>query len=339
MNWNKGDGPLAGVVLEQTEACLAVYREDPSRIAQDANNELRIAEGGYRGRQLYELLQNAVDAARAGGGRVEVHLTKTHLYVANDGEPFTEDGVRALMASDLSPKDDERIGRFGIGFKSVLAVTAEPRVFSRSVSFAFDASVAETVIRAAGFVAPRYPMTRLAAVIDPIAAADADPVLRGLMTWSSTVVVLPVQARRRELAADVRSFPAHFLLFSDHVHSLRLVDTEAEGGTLDRSVGLERGPAGLSTVVEGARREDWSVFRTSWRPSKEALRDAGRLAGREVVDLAWAVPRRPRPGIGVFWAYFPTDAMTTLSGIVNAPWQLGDDRRTLLEGEFNRAVA
>jgi len=338
LNWSRGDGPLAGVVLEQTGACLAVYREDPSRIAQDANNELRIAEGGYRGRQLYELLQNAVDAARGGGGRVEVRLTKTHLYVANDGEPFTEEGVRALMASDLSPKDDERIGRFGIGFKSVLAVTAEPKVFSRSVSFAFDAAAAEAVIRGAGFVAPRYPMTRLATVIDPVAAGDADPVLQELMTWASTVVVLPVRARRRELAADVRAFPAHFLLFSDHVHSLRLVDMEAEAGILDRSVALERGPAGLSTVVEGARREEWRVFRSSWRPSKEALRDAGRLAGRDVVDLAWAVPRRPRPGIGVFWAYFPTDALTTLSGIVNAPWQLGDDRRTLLEGEFNREL-
>ena len=46
LDWSRGDGPLAGVVLEQTEACLAVYRKDPSRIVQDANNELRIAEGG-----------------------------------------------------------------------------------------------------------------------------------------------------------------------------------------------------------------------------------------------------------------------------------------------------
>ncbi len=135
-----------GVVEAQTAVCLKVYAEDPSRVLQDANNERRISEGGYSARQLEELLQNAVDAARRGGERVEALLTEETLYVANDGEPFDEAGVRSVMASDISTKDDEQIGKFGIGFKSVLAVSDYPKVFSRSVSFGFDkAWAAETL--------------------------------------------------------------------------------------------------------------------------------------------------------------------------------------------------
>src|SRR3954454_10745583 len=99
---------LAAIVRDQTEACLAVYREDSSRIEQDANNELRISQGGYGQRQLHELLQNGIDAARNdGGSRLEVVLTDTALYVANDGAPFSEAGVQAIMASDLSRKEGE----------------------------------------------------------------------------------------------------------------------------------------------------------------------------------------------------------------------------------------
>lgn len=336
MTWDRNGGPLAALVAEQTEACLAVYREDRTRIEQDANNELRIAEGGYRNRQLYELLQNAVDAAQDGGGRLEVRLTADTLYVANDGAPFDEPGVKAVMASDLSPKNDERIGRFGIGFKSVLAVTAEPRVFSRTVSFAFDGEWSVDRIVGAGFTASRYPTMRLARAVDPVAAGASDPVLDELMAWASTVVVLPLRDRRSDLAADIRAFPREFLLFSPHIRTARLVDTQGAGGVAtDRTITREDLGGEGAVIAEGSARQHWRVLRATWQPTVEARRDAGRLADRDTVELVWAVPRGTSHRLGLFWAYFPTEAVTTLSGIVNAPWRLSDDRLSPLPGAFN----
>ena len=48
----------------------------------------------------------------------------------------------------------------------------------------------------------------------------------------------------------------------------------------------------------------------------------------------WAVPTRSGRR-GEFWAFFPTLDQTTLSGVVNAPWKLNEDRTRVIEGPFN----
>jgi len=66
------------------------------------------------------------------------------------------------------------------------------------------------------------------------------------------------------------------------------------------------------------------------------MADGGYAAARESVEISWAAPIEGAPkGVGTFWAYFPTTSGTTLSGIVNAPWKLADDRESLLPGAFN----
>ena len=42
-SWMPGRTILAAVVEGQTETCLNVYREDPARILEDANNEAKIS--------------------------------------------------------------------------------------------------------------------------------------------------------------------------------------------------------------------------------------------------------------------------------------------------------
>ena len=62
------------------------------------------------------------------------------------------------------------------------------------------------------------------------------------------------------------------------------------------------------------------------------------MANREIIRLQWAVPVRARQRIGGLWAYFPTLEETTLSGVINAPWKLNDDRTRVIEGPFNREI-
>ena len=49
----------------------------------------------------------------------------------------------------------------------------------------------------------------------------------------------------------------------------------------------------------------------------------------------WAVQRTAKIARGRFWAFFPTEMITTLSGILNAPWKTNEDRQNLLPGSFN----
>ena len=82
----------------------------------------------------------------------------------------------------LSGKRGDEIGRFGLGFKSVLAVTDAPQVFSRSVSFEFNSSEANAACVASAPAAQalaRCCARRL--LID--AARGVRPATRSSQTW------------------------------------------------------------------------------------------------------------------------------------------------------------
>lgn len=303
---------------------------------QDTAIELGIAQGGYGRKQLYELVQNGADALLGSSGRIDVTLSERCLYVANEGLPISDEGVNALMASHLSQKRGEEIGRFGLGFKSVVAISDAPQVFSRSGSFGFDRAFARDTISAVVGDAPSYPMMRVARALDPRTESEADPVLADLMTWATTVIKVPLLGPRDHLLGDLATFPGAFLLFSPQVEELHLRDT-VSGGSREIRVALQDDDSFRLSDTEGTS-SSWRVARKLHRPSPEALEDAGELAHRESIAIAWAAPLDDRSALGTLWAFFPTQDRTTLSGIVNAPWKLSDDRRNLLPGAFNEEI-
>lgn len=88
----------------------------------------------YYGRFLIELLQNAEDQAVHAGlkeSRVTVVRTDQLLAIANQGTPFTPQGIEEITSMGLSGKDPNiSIGNKGIGFKAVLQVTDSPEIYS-----------------------------------------------------------------------------------------------------------------------------------------------------------------------------------------------------------------
>lgn len=91
--WETRDSEVCEYIQRQTQRCLASYRADSGLVEEHANIELATAQGGYGRRQIYELVQNAADAMFSSGGRIEVVLTQTALYCANEGEPIDVDGA------------------------------------------------------------------------------------------------------------------------------------------------------------------------------------------------------------------------------------------------------
>lgn len=89
---------------------------------------------------LFELLQNAEDARAT---RVHFELFPDRLEVRHDGRAFNERDVRAICGVDAASKADDptQIGKFGIGFKSVYAYTAEPAVHSGDEHFRIESYV------------------------------------------------------------------------------------------------------------------------------------------------------------------------------------------------------
>ncbi len=342
--WVDRGSDLLQHIASSNDAALSAYSVNPTLVFEHANIERATAQGGYGRRQLYELIQNGADAlVGTRSGRIHVVLTEDALYCANEGEPIDSAGVTALLSSHISRKRGAEIGRFGLGFKSVLGVTDRPEFYSWSGSFTFNADwCRQRIIDRVPTLASvngddRTPTLRLAGPIDPAASAGQDRILKELMAWATTVVKLPRTLRSAEndwLSDDLKSFPREFMLFSPHVAQLRLEDRASH---LDRTIEVTA-EDGIHYLREGGYEGRWRIFKIpDYQPSPSALRDAGELAHRETVPIIWAVPThgKERLSRGRFWAFFPTEYETTLSGIINAPWKTNEDRQNLLPGAFN----
>src|SRR5690242_13527029 len=125
------------------ERVLAGWGASAARFREDANAEEDLVRGGYRDRLLIELAQNAADAAVRAGvpGRLRLELAGDVLRAANTGAPLDADGVQGLASLRASSKRDDvaSVGRFGVGFAAVLAVTDEPTVLSADGGVEFSA--------------------------------------------------------------------------------------------------------------------------------------------------------------------------------------------------------
>lgn len=76
---------------------------------------------------LAELVQNAEDAGARGLG---FRCLEKGLLAWNDGRPFTPEDLEDICGIFDSHEDERSIGFFGVGFKSVLVLTEEPRLLS-----------------------------------------------------------------------------------------------------------------------------------------------------------------------------------------------------------------
>lgn len=126
----------------------------------DANRgeiNLDIFEDFYpdRAHFVYELLQNAEDA---GATEVSFTLTPDRLVCEHDGRVFTLEDVKSITGLHDSTKAqaEDKIGKFGVGFKSVFVYTSAPSIYSGDFAF----RIAQLILPEPIAAAPRAQRTR-----------------------------------------------------------------------------------------------------------------------------------------------------------------------------------
>ena len=114
-------------------------REDLARVLKKHQGIRRLVEDLYpdSAHFIYELLQNAEDA---GASEASFTLSNEKLVFEHDGRAFNEADIWGItdIGEGTKEDDDDKIGRFGIGFKAVFAYTETPHVWSPT--FAFEIS-------------------------------------------------------------------------------------------------------------------------------------------------------------------------------------------------------
>ena len=305
--------------------------------------EQTVLAGGYGYRQILELVQNGADAILEGqqhavppanGDRIHVLLRGSRVYVANTGAPLSEDGLDALLRSHSSPKRGNQIGRFGLGFKSLLKLEGRIDLFTRSGAIRFDPARCSEELRRQ-FKVTDTPSLRLAWPLDETERSSDSTCTT--LEWAETIVRAEVRGKEthEHLRQEIRTFPAEFLLFFPVATVLTLDDGEEPARVLRL-----KPHRGQRILYDRAEKSRWRVSEREIRVTDaRALADATHIHARECVPLGWAFPLEGRrEESGRFWAFFPTHTASCVPGILNAPWKLNSDRNAIIGGEWNTAL-
>lgn len=280
---------------------------------EDAATEADLVRAGYRDRLLTELAQNAADAAAKTGvaGRLVVRLVGRDLHIGNTGAPLDLSGVHALTALRASGKSDVgTVGRFGVGFTAVLAVSEDVELRSTTGSLRFSRDLTRDALRHSdiripaadgGELAP--PVLRLAW---PIEATPAD----GLN--AEVVLRLRDDVDAEALIAGMREEAIDLLLELPPLHRIRIDRDEFVSSAEDMGDGLHE----VYVDGPGSEQRTWWQYRASRARWLLPVRDGKPVAAAPDVLRA---PTR-------------SDEELSLPALLIADIPMQPDRRRLLPG-------
>ena len=292
---------------------------DYTKIRKDKEQEYGTKVGNYgrllanlysdRAHFIFELLQNAEDALRergaewAGPRAVSFNLTKNHLRFNHFGRPFDEADVRGICEIGESAKADDltAIGRFGIGFKSVYAITDRPEIHSGPEDFAIE-----------NFVLP-------------VAASTIE------IPVDNTVFLFPLKSNGESIYDDIATglidLGASSLLFLHQIDEVEWqLDDGRNGHYLRETKPLDEGVRHVTVIGQmfGAQdvSSEWLVF------SRPVTRDDGSPAGN--VEIAFFLDPDKRNIQPVsdsrLVVFFPTTLETHLGFLMQGPYQTTPSR-------------
>lgn len=252
---------------------------------------------------LFELLQNAEDA---GATKICFNLFDDRLEVVHNGRDFNEQDVRGVcgVGEGTKAEDFMKIGKFGVGFKSVYAYTATPEVHSGGESFKIE-----------NYVRPYK--------VPPVPANNPGATL--FIFPFDTENVLPETACR-EIGVRLRNLSARTLLFLRKIEEIEYRLPNATEGAYLRDVKM-RGSARQVTVIgqnNGKEEEEnWLIFERSVpvpdNSERVRVEAAFRLVSKskDGKKFEWIEGYRKAPLI----VYFPTEKETNLGFLVQGPYR------------------
>ncbi|NBE52852.1 sacsin N-terminal ATP-binding-like domain-containing protein [Streptomyces boluensis] len=337
----EGADPFGTVGLRR--AVLDAWGAAPARFREDANAEEDLALGGYRDRLVVELAQNAADAAARARvpGRLRLTLRDGVLAAANTGAPLDSAGVESLSTLRASAKRDSggsaTVGRFGVGFAAVLAVSDEPAVVGRTGGVRW--SLVEAREAAGAVAAERSPD-----LADEIRRRDGHvPLLRlpfaaegSAPDTYDTVVILPLRdAAAEALVERLLDGVDDALLLALPGLTEVVVETPEGVRTLTRD--HDGAYARISDSAHGTTR--WRTVERNGRLDPELLRDRPvEERARPQWSVTWAVPvdgdgapQRPRTA-PVVHAPTPSDEALGVPALLIASFPLDATRRHAAPG-------
>lgn len=331
---------LSDLVENEKNKIRNQYIDSPERIVSDYKKEREKIED-YNGRQLLELLQNADDASdfeeyqlgRTKHKEVLIKLTKDMLIVANNGEPFSDEGIISLMYSNLSQKamKQNKIGNKGTGFRSILnwAKSVYIKSYDLSVKFSRDCAVKflkdilsvnpDIKQRIEKYTKEEYPIATLLVPewIDDVADYNEYDTFIAIELVDDAKVLSSIQEQINSLDKEV-------LLF---VHNLCSIKIESP----ERNVTIRKEPGAFQKSVKiSIVNEREEIESKEWRLNEKV----GEYNGRSY-ELVIAYNDSLDDNKNVIYSYFKTDVRFPFPAVIHGTFDLSGNRNELNRSSEN----
>jgi uncharacterized protein (TIGR01777 family) len=345
----------------QRARVIDAWTASPARFREDANAEEDYALGGYRDRVVVELAQNAADAAARAGvpGRLLLALRDRTLVAANTGAPLDAAGVEALSTLRASAKRTGSapvgpgglgatvgpVGRFGVGFAAVVAVSDAPRIHSQTGTVAWSRARTREIVSGIPALGAELearsghvPVLRLPFADEPGGETGAGSAgVPVLPDGFATAVELPLRdddavTLVTRLLADTG--PALLLALP------ALAEVVIQAGGVTRVLSAVHAGDESRLTVDGVP-STWRVATAGGELDAALLADRpAEERGRTSWSVRWAVPiadgvpagRLPAGVAAVVHAPTPTDEPLGLPALLLASFPLSPDRRHVAPG-------
>jgi hypothetical protein len=244
---------------------------------------------------IFELIQNAEDA---GATELTFELFEDRLEVKHDGRPFTEADVRGICGVGKSGKSGDltKIGKFGIGFKSVYAYTKNPRVYSSDEHF------------------------RIENYVRPFSADPLDePVPGTLFVFPFDHDTVSAAMAVAEISSALTEIEPATLLFLRNIERVRICGAAIAGSVLERTTVSRTSSSRHVTLAKGrGRDEGWIVWH---RQLEELGHPALRVEIAFLAGTANGERRLVKRDASPLVVFFPTQKETFLGFLIQGPYR------------------
>lgn len=313
--------------INEPKVCISFYKEETQRKQE------------YEGRQLLELIQNAEDESPGKSGVVEIWLTENCLTIANNGAPFSKEGLESLMTPNVSAKlkDDQKIGAKGLGFRSLLNWSHSIDIISGDLSISFSRSSAIEFLKQLYKDHPEVQKVHQATLDDdyPIATLAAP-------SWKET--------ESEDYSSYTTYVKIHFDDEETHEKIVNQLDN-VEGVELlflknltniiinKEDTRTEFIKEGDSEVRITKKKQDEVVFQKGWT----IFQDEGEIEPSLITDkstpknyeLKIAVSDKLDDEPGKLYSYFKTKVEFSFPALVHGTFELSGDRNMIMKTKIN----
>jgi len=294
-----------------------IFAEKEREKSEDRDNLLRLTSRRLYGEKIHyalELIQNAEDE---NSSSITFMFNKNNVVIINDGRPFDEEDVWGIC-SVRPGKKKNKIGFFGIGFKSVFNITHAPQIISGKFNFEIENYI--------------YPKPK-------------DSIPENLKEYYSSqkgaIFILPYSSELstpEDLIESFNSIDDKILLFLETLSELKFVDNINNTEWEIKKDSRESSKVSLLDTrnEEGTK---WRVFHRNLQVDHEKDVPEGKEGIKETrITIAFPIDTATRDTIkksGVVYCYLPTKKRTDLPFLIQADFLPTIGRENISDHPWN----